>query len=124
MKFSENNMKFILAIFFLVAWSPSFALPTRLDPSLEKEIIAELQNLGPDSWEEAGKQIQFTEIFFDPAHNQIVINYKSRLSQQKNIQKRTLIISAIQSPSDILEKASNGSQYLNPKITDIIFDGL
>jgi hypothetical protein len=118
-----NYIVSTLLMFFFVS-SRASALPLRLDPLLEQEIRAELQALGPDSWEEAGKQINFTEIFFDQSQNLLIIHYRSRSSNKSFAQYLSLKISPILSTKDILEKAPNGAQYLNPKITDAIFNSL
>lgn len=123
-------MSCFASIFLLLLFvnSPAVAHPMRLDSLLEKEIIIELQKLGPDSWEESGKEIKFTQIFFDQTRSQLIIFYQSQSQSQSQNQAPTralnIKISSISSLKDILVKGPNGVHYLNSKITDTLFTSL
>lgn len=103
---------------------PAEAQPILLATNLESEVIELIQEMGPDSWEEANVEAQIDGVFYDQNLQIIIIAYETReLDSSQPFQKQPpLIIPGISSLKDIVQVASNGFRSLNEKIANQILE--
>ena len=117
---------FLLIVFAILATGNVHAKPKLLPAALENEVIALLEDLGVDSWEEGGVEAKFDTVSYDPAQKTLIVTYELReMGSNKAYEKQEpILILGINSTDEIVEQSPNGFRSLSEKISDRILESI
>jgi hypothetical protein len=116
-----------LAIALFCASPKAHAKAERLAPALEREVIALIDDMGPDAWEESSILVKIDAVLFDAEKARVVVIYESRPegSHRRAYQRqKPIVVNGIKSASEIVDQYANGSRSLNQKVADKILESI